>query len=197
MKGDSSMRKLVIASLFVSLAFLACGKTQEAPKTETAKSEEKTEEVVPVSEDTVPVMFVQTAQEISYSDGILSLIKVSPTTMFFSDRPERVVGHDLTAGIIGDYATGEDNFNEDPPNAVLSIFDDEDVTDVVVVLRNPVLTGDTLKYDIEVLDGVIPAVGGPSTLFIDQIGRPLSPVSVAGVHRRNKRRHRRHAVHSR
>ena len=197
MKGDIWMRKLLIVCLFVSLAFLACEKAQEATKTETAKSEEKTEDIVPVSEDTVPVMFVQTAQQISYSDGVLSLIKVSPTTMFFSDRPERVVGHDLTAGIIGDYATGKDNFTEDPPNAVLSIFDEEDITDVVVVLKNPVLTGDTLKYDIEVLDGVMPAVGGPSTLFIDQIGKPLSPGSVAGVHRRHKRRHRRHAAHRR
>jgi hypothetical protein len=197
MKGDIWMRKLLIVCLFVSLVFLACGKAQEATKTETAKSEGKTEDIAPVSEDTVPVMFVQTAQQISYSDGVLSLIKVSPTTMFFSDRPERIVGHDLTAGIIGDYATGKDNFTKDPPNAVLSIFDEEDITDVVVVLKNPVLTGDTLKYDIEVLDGVMPSVGGPSTLFIDQIGRPLSPGSVAGVHRRHKRRHRRHAAHRR
>jgi len=189
MKGDIWMRKLLIVCLFVSLAFLACGKTQEATKAETAKSEEKTEDIVSVSEDKVMVMFVQTAQQISYSNGVLSLIKVSPTTMFFSDRPERIVGHDLTANMIGDYATGEDNFTENPPNAVLSIFNQKDITDVVVILKNPVLTGDTLKYDIEVLDGVMPAVGGPSTLFIDQIGKPVSPGSVAGVHRREDRRH--------
>ena len=35
------------------------------------------------------------------------------------------------------------------------------------------------------------ASGGPNSLFIDIIGRPLSPVSVAGVARREDRRERR------
>jgi hypothetical protein len=65
--------------------------------------------------------------------------------------------------------------------------------DAVVVLRAPNLDhlGD-LMYAVEVLDGAaLPATTGPVTLFIDPFGRPLSPVSVCGVRRRERRRMRR------
>jgi hypothetical protein len=74
---------------------------------------------------------------------------------------------------------------------VLSTFSKDEVTDVVVVLQNPVLDGDRFSYQVEILDGEMPASGGPSSLFIDVIGRPLTPVSIAGVHRRGRRRGRR------
>ena len=37
----------------------------------------------------------------------------------------------------------------------------------------------------------IEASGVPIALFIDVIGRPLSPVSIAGMHRRDRREERR------
>jgi hypothetical protein len=48
-----------------------------------------------------------------------------------------------------------------------------------------------LAYEIETLEGTLPAEAGPVTLFIDPFGRPLSPVSVCGVRRRERRRARR------
>ena len=91
------------------------------------------------------------------------------------------------------WAEGEDSFEQDPPNAVLSFAepDDRAPEDAVVVLQSPVLEGDTLTYGIEVLDGAVPAKTGPIALFIDPFGRPLSPVSAAGMHRRDRRRDRR------
>jgi hypothetical protein len=71
---------------------------------------------------------------------------------------------------------------------VLSTFAEEHVNDVVVVLKAPTLDGDQMSYEVEILDGEMPASGGPSSLFIDVIGRPLSPMSVAGVRRRGRRR---------
>jgi hypothetical protein len=53
---------------------------------------------------------------------------------------------------------------------------------------NPRLTGEDLTYDVDVLDGDLPNQTGPCSLFIDPIGRPLSPVSVMGVRRRQRRR---------
>ena len=38
-------------------------------------------------------LFVQTAKDIAYKDGVLTLQDVSPVTVFFSDRPQRIVGH--------------------------------------------------------------------------------------------------------
>jgi hypothetical protein len=64
--------------------------------------------------------------------------------------------------------------------------------DFVTVIRNPRLQGTSLSYDVEVLEGALPAhAKGGVTLFIDPFGRPLSPVSAAGIHRRGRRRARR------
>ncbi len=68
---------------------------------------------------------------------------------------------------------------------------DDAPEDAVVVIRDPRLADGSSTYAIEVLEGVVPAVTGPVTLFIDPFGRPLSPVSVCGVRRRERRRDRR------
>jgi hypothetical protein len=44
---------------------------------------------------------------------------------------------------------------------------------------------------VNVLDGTLPTSTDPVALFIDPFGRPLSPVSAAGMHRRERRRMRR------
>ena len=48
-----------------------------------------------------------------------------------------------------------------------------------------------LQCRVQTLQGIPPATAGPCVLFIDPLGRPLSPVSVAGVRRRDMRRERR------
>jgi hypothetical protein len=56
------------------------------------------------------------------------------------------------------------------------------------VLQDPVLNGDNLSYTVKVLQGEMPATGADVSVFIDIIGRPLTPVSYAGVARRSFRR---------
>jgi hypothetical protein len=91
---------------------------------------------------------------------------------------------------VNQWGEGENNFAEDPPNTVISFLSegDEVPEEVTMVLRDPKLVEHSLTYKIEVLDGKLPAAAGPCSLFIDPIGRPLSPVSVAGVRRRERRR---------
>jgi hypothetical protein len=144
--------------------------------------------------ETEESMFVQTAQGIDSDGGTLTLRGVTPSTLYFSDRPQRVVGHMTTADFVDLWAVGDNSFEADPPNAVLAFLEPGgDVPeDAVVVLKAPNLdeAGD-LAYSIEVLEGTVPAHTGPVTLFIDPFGRPLSPVSVCGVRRRSRRRARR------
>jgi len=66
--------------------------------------------------------------------------------------------------------------------------------DIVLVPKNPRFTGTDLRCDVEVLEGTDYIDGETAALFIDTLGRPLSPVSVAGVHRRHRRRRRRRIV---
>ena len=141
--------------------------------------------------DEIEALFVQSAKGMAYEGGVLTLNGLAPTTLMFSDRPDRVTGHVPSDEFLDSWGEGEDSFADDPPNAVLSIFQKEEVHDVVVVLSEPELDGDQMSYSVAILDGEMPTSGGPSSLFIDVIGRPMSPVSVAGVHRRGRRRGRR------
>ena len=145
--------------------------------------------------ETEESMFVQTAQGVDSDGGTLTLRGITLSTLFFSDRPQRVTGHMTTAQFVDLWAAGDNSFDTDPPNAVLAFLEPGgDVPeDVVVVLKKPILGGADLSYSIEVLDGTVPAHAGPVTLFIDPFGRPLSPVSVCGVRRREGRRMRRRA----
>ena len=143
--------------------------------------------------ETEESMFVQTAQGIDSAGGTLTLRGVTPSTLYFSDRPERVVGHMTTADFVDLWGVGDNSFEADPPNAVLAFLEPggEVPDDAVIVIREPRLSDGELSYSIEVLEGTVPAHTGPVTLFIDPFGRPLSPVSVCGVRRRSRRRARR------
>jgi hypothetical protein len=143
--------------------------------------------------DEFEALYAQSAAGMAYENGRLTLNSIAPTTLYFSDRPQRITGHITTEEFFDTWEDGDDSFASDPPNAVLSIFSDEEVNDVVVVLQEPALVGDQMSYQVDILDGEMPSSGGASSLFIDMIGRPLSPVSVAGVRRRGRRRGRRRA----
>jgi hypothetical protein len=141
--------------------------------------------------DEFEALYAQSATGMAYENGQLTLNGISPTTLYFSDRPQRITGHIPTEEFFDSWGEGDDSFADDPPNAVLSIFTEEEIHDVVVVLSDPTLDGNRVSYSVDILDGEMPAVGGASSLFIDMIGRPLTPVSVAGVRRRGRRRGRR------
>jgi len=144
--------------------------------------------------ETEEALFVQTAQSVFTEGDTLTLRGVTPSTLYFSDRPERVTGHMTTADFVDLWAIGDNSFETDPPNAVLAFLEPGgDVPDdVVIVLNKPNLDGaGNLSYTIEVLEGTVPTHAGPVSLFIDPFGRPLSPVSVCGVRRRGRRRARR------
>jgi hypothetical protein len=132
-------------------------------------------------------LFVQTAKDVSFQNGTMVLRGVNPTTICFADRPERIAGHMPTANIVPLWTEGKDSFTADPPNATLSVMNGDAVSNLVVVLRNPRLSGDELTYDIRTLEGTPPAQGGPCSLFIDIIGMPMTPRSYAGAARRADR----------
>ena len=135
-------------------------------------------------------LFVQTAKGMTYDAAAkrLTLTGVSPVTLFFSDRPERIAGNMRTAHFEDFWKGGKDSFLQDPPNADLSILEDGKLRQTVVVLRDPKLEGEDLHYTVEIVDGDMPASGAEASLFIDIIGMPLTPLSYAGVARRSYRR---------
>lgn len=130
------------------------------------------------------VLYVQNASSASLEKGKLVLRGVNPRTICFTDRPDRLAGHLPTKDFIPLWSEGKDSFLKDPPNATLSIFSGNKVSDVVVEISNPVLAGGNLTYDAKVLEGESSIRGGACTLFIDIIGCPRTPYSYAGAARR-------------
>ncbi len=140
----------------------------------------------------VDYLFVQNANAATLENGVLTLEGVNNQTIYFSDRPDRIVGHGSTEEFVANWGHGgDDSFAADPPNAALSILIGSQAEDIVVVLKNPMLDGSRLIYEVDVLEGESSITGESASLFIDTVGRPLTPVSVAGVHRRRRRRARR------
>ena len=142
-------------------------------------------------EDT-QALFAQTAREMTTDGDKVTFHGLSPATLYFSDRPQRVVGHLTTKQFIDEWDLGENSFASDPPNAVISFVEkgDESPEDVIVVLKDPVLASDSLTYTVDILEGSLPPKGELVSVFIDPFGRPLSPVSLAGMNRRARRRGR-------
>src|SRR5262245_65619489 len=76
----------------------------------------------PSTDKKVEMLFVQSAKGATLANGKLTLTGVSPTTVFFSDRPQRIAGHIATSEMIPLWTEGKDSFLNDPPNATLSAF---------------------------------------------------------------------------
>jgi hypothetical protein len=70
--------------------------------------------------EAVDYLLVQTSKGLAFdrTTSTLSLIDVSPVTLFFSDRPERIAGNMKTSAFIPFWSHGKDSFAKSPPNAV-------------------------------------------------------------------------------
>lgn len=137
---------------------------------------------------TLQFLFVQSAKRFTYADGKLSLHGISPYTIYFTDRPARIAGHISVQDYIDWGREAKDSFTKNPPNGTLSIISGDAAKNIVMVLKDAELEGDTLSYEVRILEGEMPPEGGINSLFIDIIGMPLTPLSFAGVHRRWRRR---------
>jgi hypothetical protein len=135
-------------------------------------------------------LFVQSSKVMTFdkSTNKLTLTGVSPITVFFTDRPERIAGNMKTASFIPFWSEGKDSFKSNPPNADISLLEGKTLTQIVVELQDPALTSDDLTYTVKLIKGEMPAKATDVSVFIDIIGRPLTPFSYAGVARRSFRR---------
>jgi hypothetical protein len=153
------------------LANSSCGQGQEKPEAGNQ----------PESGGEAEFLFVQTCRSATLAEGKLTLFGVAPTTLYFSDRPDRITGHLETKDFVEDWGEGEDSFASNNPNAALSIINDDYPEEVVLVLKSPTLADGNLVYDVDVLEGPESASGEAASLFIDTVRR---------ARHRRRRRHR-------
>ena len=148
-------------------------------------TQNETEEAQAVNKSSF--MFVQTAHSgslvpVEGEDNlyILTLEDVSPQTICFSDRPERVVVQAPMQKFLDSLCFSPEN----PPNAAIEILEGDEEMDVAVMkLLNPVydVANKTLQYTVSILeeanhsyaifnerhDESLPEKFGPASLFID------------------------------
>jgi hypothetical protein len=166
---------LIVVGVICTPALVSAQTTQHVPLQKT---------IGQTKAQVVPSLFVLNSRGATLQGGKLTLTGVSLNSVVFADRPVRAAGHDLTSRIVEDWAKGHDNFAQDPPNATVSVFtkDGIGVKDAVVVLKNPKLEGDRLTFDVDVLEGELDGADGAASLFIDIIGRPLTPYRTPAWH---------------
>ncbi len=165
----------------------SCGKDQEPPQ-QTAMEPE------PSADDgLVELLFVQEADGARYQNGQLTLTGLAPRTLFFADRPDDIAGYMTYQEYVDMVYEGPDNFEDDPPNATLIVVEGDKLAAVVLELsaKPRMEDNDMVFSSVKLIEGEPPVESRKAVLFIDTIGRPLSPGSVAGVHRRHRRRRRR------
>src|SRR5262249_55210150 len=117
----------------------------------------------------IPSLAVLNSKGAGLTDNKLTMSGITPNSIIFADRPYRTAGHVLTSEFIKQWGEGKDSFAKDPPNATISVLssDGNKVEDAAVELRSQKLEGDTLPFEVSVLEGEIKAADGPASLFID------------------------------
>jgi hypothetical protein len=123
----------------------------------------------PQNQAPVPSLGVINSDGATLEGNKLTLTGVTKNVIVFADRPVRAAGHESTDMFIARWGDGKDSFKADPPNATVSVLggDKDGVTDAVVILKNPKLDGETLTFDVDVLEGDLKGLKGPAAVFID------------------------------
>jgi hypothetical protein len=182
------MKRATLACLILSIVAFACA--QPAPESD-ARPGATTDDQPAESGDQekAELLFVQESRGVTIEGETMTMTGVKPQVLFFTDRPERLAGYLSIDEFLSAVSEGPDSFANDPPNATLASLEGDEFVDVVLELtQRPRYEDDNLVFKIEVIQGETPLTGGPSALFIDTIGRPLTPGSVAGAHRRHRHR---------
>lgn len=132
---------------------------------EIAASEVPTPQQKPVQKS---YLFVQQAGSLTYADGKLTLADLSPSTLFFTDRPERKAGNMTNEAFAALWSEDSGNgFKTDPPNAAITIAGSETVDPVVVELLSAEMSGSDLTYSVRAVSGELPADAKDVALFVD------------------------------
>ncbi len=184
----SILRGATLAAACAGLLFAGTTATQAQDTPPPHKQLEKT--IGQAQPEIVPSLIVLNARSAVLEGTTLTLNGAAGSTIIFADRPVRAAGHSPTSDLISEWDEGSDSFAADPPNATVSVFDEtgNGIADAVVTLTKPTMSGDTITFEVAVLEGDLYGLTGPAAVFIDIIGRPLTPASYAGVARRTTAR---------
>ena len=119
-------------------------------------------------------LFLQKAKTVTYDGKILKLSDAFPSTIYFSNRPYRIVGHVRNHDFIRLWnETRKDSFKKVVPNGAISYVDKKGNPDVAVVeLLEIKVEKKSILYHIKLLNGNLPDSASDAILFIDSTSCP-------------------------
>ena len=180
------MKINLLISIFIGLILTSAAGAKQPEATPVSNTDSKTAKQ---SEEVCEALFVHNAKSSVMNGNTLIMKGFYPSVIFFCDRPQRMAGSLTVKEFLDSVSEGPDSFKDNPPNAVLSVISSDQIVDVVLELTTkPQIFGDSMIYtDVRIIEGETVASAGMSSLFIDMVGRPMSP-------RARHRRHRRRAI---
>jgi hypothetical protein len=128
-------------------------------------------EQVTSSKNNPQFLYAMSAKSGSFKGDTLTLKDV-PVVVYFSDRPNRLVGHMSLKKFVASWNKGPGSFKADPPNAALSIFDGDKAFNVVVELKSSKIIDGAIQFKIKMLKGKVPSSFKISSLFVDPDSHP-------------------------
>lgn len=157
---------LVATTLVLGVSGALAQTTDAAPpeKPATANAPIQGPALGPVTYD-----YVQQAGSMTFDGSQITLTNLAPSTIFFSDRPYRLVGHVDTQRFVDLWSSGG-SFTIDPPNAAISVLSNDTDAPAIVEITEASMTGDSLTYTVSVLSGSLPDTAEDVALFIDRGG---------------------------
>ena len=118
-------------------------------------------------------LFVHTAQTAEMTSATTLVMPVTRDIFAFTDRPNRMHGYMNAHEFVSLWDEGEgDTFKADPPNAVLTWVDGDEMKEAEVLITNAKVVGDeygtAVQYSVKVEAGETP-VGkiGFASFFVD------------------------------
>lgn len=145
-----------------------------------------------IAEDAKPAewLFVHTAQTAEMTSDTMLVMPVTRDIFAFTDRPNRMHGYMNAHEFVSLWDEGEgDTFKADPPNAVLTWADGDEMKDaeLLILSAETVSDGRAIAYEVkleagDVVSGKLPAV----SFFVDSMSHPGSkicgPMDGSGAH---------------
>ena len=156
MKSITSKLSIIILSLFVSTFAFAEDKPAEE------------------------WLFVHTGEEAQVTNNTTIVMPVTRDIFAFTDRPYRKHAY-ITAEVFASLwaKAGSNSFKTDPPNAVLTWVDGEDVKEAEVVITGAQVAGGSITYTTNTLSNTVGTLKTVS-LFVDNFNTCLRPFSNKG-----------------
>ena len=113
-------------------------------------------------------LFVINFDNGTFADGKLTLNgNAQSNVIYFSDKPLVESGHMGIKKFVSIWGQGEQNFNSIPPNSTLSIIKDEVENNTVFILSNPKVSGTSIIFDVELVEGKPASKFDAGGLFLD------------------------------